>query len=372
MSAVDPQVAEWEVVRDYAELALATGEADRALVMTGELLETPGLEAEQELQWSVRRIRAHAQEATGDYEGAIDELEQLVAETPHDVEWLRLMTSLCRCYRDSDELDSSIEVVRRAEGVIAELGPAAVEDAIRLRLTVTDAYYRRGDITYALHLCRREIEAADQAGSRVGKASACWNASVFESARGRPEQALPMAEQALAVLEAGEDARNAARLRLALAAIELRQSDVEPHVPLATLQRAERELALTSAGTMDRVRAHLDQCWARYRLGDLDMAEGKLDRAESLLGSNSGSLSCEMAVWRGRIAAARGEPDTARRHYRDVGERVSEIDEGRDRAVLWYMLAGSLEALGDAEDAMAAYRSSAGSAGLGGLAPAAP
>jgi tetratricopeptide (TPR) repeat protein len=362
---MDERLAEWEVVRDYAELALTTGDAARALVMTGELLETPGVQEATELQWSVRRIRAHALEATGDREGAIEELERLVTETPRDVEWIRLMIALTRCYRESGDLNASIEVVRRAEGVIAELGPAAVEDAIRLRLTVTDAYFRRGDMAYAVHLCRREVEAAERAGSRVGLASAYWNASVFESARGNSVQALPMAVQALAVLEAGEDARNAARLRLAVGAIELRLPGIAPDVPLATLQRAERELELTSASTVDRGRDHLDQCQALYRLGDLDAAERQLERAEVLLPPHSDVISCEMAIWRGRIAAARGGSDAARTHYREADEQVRQIDAGRDRAVLWHLLAGSLEHLGDSEEAMAAYRSAAESTGLG-------
>jgi tetratricopeptide (TPR) repeat protein len=367
---MDPQVAEWELVRDYAELALTTGDADRALVLTGDLLETPGLAAETELAWSVRRIRAHALEATVDFDGAIEELERLAAETPRDVEWIRLMIALARCYRDSDALDRAIGVLLRAEPTIAELGPAGAEEAIRLRLTIVDAYARRGDATYALYLCRRAIEDAEAIGSSVARASAYWNTSVYESNHGRGERALSLAQQAMTVFEAGEDFRNAARLRLAMGEIELCLATLGAEVPLATLRRAEQEMELTSASRAERARSLRAQAEAHYRLGDLDSAERDLDRAEALATGGSHNV-VQAGLLRGRVALARGDRDAAARLYAEAGERTRTAPGSRDRAELWVQVASALSEIGDTEAAMAAYRSAAECAGLGSYARAA-
>ena len=74
---------------------------------------------------------------------------------------------------------------------------------------------------HAIRLSERAISRADRIGSSVALASAYWNASVFQSARGMTAGALDLAKRALVLLTAHGDARNLTRLRSQVGAMHL-------------------------------------------------------------------------------------------------------------------------------------------------------
>ena len=88
-------------------------------------------------------------------------------------------------------------------------------------MTLAAAYFEHGDVQYAVRLCRRAGGTADRAGSPKARASAYWDASVFESERGDLRTAVGLAGRALAMLGEGDDARNLARLRSQLGVMQL-------------------------------------------------------------------------------------------------------------------------------------------------------
>ena len=97
-------------------------------------------------------------------------------------------------------------------------------------MTVAVAYFLRGDSGHAIRMCRKAIVKAEELDSPTARASAYWNASIFEAQRGSVSNAVPLAERALSLLSDGQDTRNLARLRSALAAHAARSS-TRPRCP---------------------------------------------------------------------------------------------------------------------------------------------
>ena len=112
----------------------------------------------------------------------------------------------------------------------------SADEAVQLAVTVAAAYHVRGDTGQAMRTCRKAIARAEQLGTPKARAAAYWNASVFESERGSVAEAIPLAERALALLAEGQDGRNLARLRTALADMQLQLDPPE----VAAAQRAAR------------------------------------------------------------------------------------------------------------------------------------
>jgi tetratricopeptide (TPR) repeat protein len=361
VSGSDEVLANLELEVRFAELSLESGDADQAAASTAELLDHPALSAG--LLSEVRYLRGRALEATGDYNGAIDELE-VVSTDQHSRYWLRSLIALSRCYREACDFARAIEVGDRVRARLAELDLEGSDEAIQLELTVSFAHYARGDVGHAIRLTRQTIARAEAVGSATAQGSAYWNASIYEARRGSPLAAIPLAQQALALMTEGSDSRNIARLRAQLGYLLIRLDPPETDEAEQHLQLASRALRASSASVIDQARCDLDIARVRLAQGDLveaaAVAESVFDRAHEV----SPGLEAAALTVLGQLASRKGEIESASERYRSAVLVLTSVGSDRDAAQSWLDLGALLEEVGDMDAARQAYRSAAVATGL--------
>ncbi|MFC6043108.1 helix-turn-helix domain-containing protein [Nocardioides hankookensis] len=349
---------------DHAHLAFRTGAAGDALAAVSDLLADPALADLDDLRRDASYLRARSLDATGDMQAAILLLEDLAEAGPHDLAWIAGVTSLCRCYRESGELGRAIDVGNEASRRIEELGLDGLDESIRLTLSLAAAYYERGDVDYAARLCRRGVDRAEALEAPMARAMAYWNTSVIEAMRGNTDVALPMTRRALAILEAGDDAKNLARLRCQLGVHLLRMDPPRAEEALEVLTQAAEELTTTGAGPSDYAINRLSLARARFLLGDPDVARQEAAQTAADAGTGLPLVAAEALTLLGQVAIGQGEPGAARDHFQEAVLLLSGIGADRAAAELWYELGGLLESVDDPAGALDAYRRSAAAAGL--------
>lgn len=355
---------ELRVQLDYAELAMASGDAKSALRDATAVLEGCRELDDPELRRSARILKATALEAVGEIHEAIRLLEELAAEPVADSGWLKSLIALSRCYRDSGDLVRAIEVGEKAEESIAELGLAGLTEAIQLTLTVAAAHMYRGDIDHALRMCHRAVEEADAFRSPIGRASAYWNTSWIHSRKGEHRAAHTLATKALALFEVGEDARNLARMESFVAELQLKLDPPDALGALQTLDVADRDLAAASASVYDVAEARMIRGRALFLLGNNQEALAEVDAAERVALDAAPVLRASLSVLRGEIALTEQRVEAGRAAFLQAIQSLSGIGADREAAQLWFELGDLLQEVGETEAALDAFRRAAASRGL--------
>lgn len=353
-----------QVDLDHAELALVTGSPAAALEPLARILSDPDIESVPELRRRASYLQASALELTGDVQGAILTHEDLAEAGPQDLEWLKGLTALSRCYRVAGELGRAIEVGTLGLRFVSEHGLEGLDEAIKLTLSMSAAYFEQGDTGYAARICRRAIERAEETASPIAKASAYWNLSIMESERGNAELALPMTRRALSIMEAGDESQNVGRLRTQLGVIQLRSASPVPAEALSVLQRAAHELGFAGATPADMAVNSLAQARARFLMGEADDAREIANRILKDTLSSVPVVAAETLALLGQLAAFDGDPDEARSHFHEAVLILAGLGADQVVAQLWFELAGLLESVGDAPAALDAYRRAGTSTGL--------
>ncbi len=206
-------------VLEFAELAVGLGDAKTAL----EHLDT--LDADQLSPADMMRVelvRAHAFEATGDLNGAIDTLERIEPDVRDAHQRVQVGIVISRCYRELGEYSDAIRSGESALTEATKLGLEACDESVQLSVTVASSYFERGDRERAVRICRRAVATAEGLGSTTSRASAYWNASAMSMRQGNVSDAVPMARRALALLNEGSDDRNLSGLLAQVGLMELR------------------------------------------------------------------------------------------------------------------------------------------------------
>lgn len=356
--------AELRLELDYAELSLSSGNAEEAVTRADAILAALPDAGIPDIERPTRFVKAFAQEALGDLDGAIIGLEQLTAAPPADLDWLRGLIALSRCYREAGDLGMAIDVGERAIPTIEAQGLDGLSEALQLTLTVAAAYFERGDTGHAVRLCKQTILRAEQLDSPRARGSAYWNASVMSSRQGSVPEALALARRAIALFEQDSDARNLARLRTEMAAMQLRLDPPEAMEAKQNLERAARELDWSSASPMDKADNQLALARANLLLGDVATADEQADVSFRIARDQAPLSAAEALVLRGQIAASRQRTDEASASYKEAILLLSGVGADRRAAELWFELGGLLQDVGEAEAALDAYRRAAASTGL--------
>lgn len=355
--------AEFQTKLDWAQLELRTGTPEAAIKATTELLDE--VPAGSRLLRDVRHTRALALEATGDYDQAIFELEELLdEEATESTVTLQRLTALCRCYRQSGELSRAIEVGQRADRVVRELALQGTPEAVRLTLTVASAHGEAGDLGYAARICRKALAAAEKLGTQQERAFCYWNTSILESERGNHEEAVALGKKAINLLDCADSARNSARLRVELGLLLLQLDPPQISESMRELERSEKELELASASPADLASVRLGQARAAYLQGELGAADAIATACLKDGAQNVPMVAAELHVLRGQIAFARDDFDAARDAYSAAILSLSSVGADRRVAQLWYELGGLWQSVGCAEEALDAFRRAGASSGL--------
>ena len=361
----DPVLTGLQVALDHAELSLRGGspaEAERQLAAIWSDVVACGM---PDLEARARYARALTLEALGRHDDAIIELEVLLSGSPRGgTQSIRAATSLSHLYLERGDLTRAIDIGERHLDVLRRLHLDRSEEAIRLVVTVAAAYFERGDVAHANRMCRRAIEQAEELDSPVARASAYWNASMLESMRGSVEAAVPLAAEALHLMESADEDRGLAPLRSALGWLQLRLDPPQIEAARANLEAAGTQMLWTSASPIDVGRNDVAIARAELLSGDIRAAE---TRAATVLDQVRGSaplLRAEALMLLGEAAATRGDAEDAARHYREVVLELSSIGSDRGAAAAWFELGALLDELGLEPEAHDAYRSAAASTGL--------
>lgn len=347
---------------DYVELSLELGEAQDALAQADRLLaeaQTPGY-----LRERVMFLRGRALEALGRLEDATDAFEQVRVAYPAGGLALQGAMALSRCYREAGDLGRAISAGETALVAYAERGLAGGDEAIQLTVTVAAAYHERGDVAYAVRLCREAVTLAEKSGSPRSRASAYWNASVMELEKGAVSSAVTMATKALALLGEEMDERSLARLRLQLGMMQLQLEPPELAEATANLLAAREQLAQSGAGQVDRLRNDAAIADATLMGGDptsaRELAAAVYEEARTV----APMVAAQARSVEGQAAAAQGQVDVAAVLYKEAVHCLTGIGADRSAGDLWLELGTLLEEVGEADAASQAYRSAAAAAGL--------
>jgi tetratricopeptide (TPR) repeat protein len=358
-------VDEVRLALHYVELALETGEALDAQSYLNSISDKL-TDARLPDHWrhEASYLRGRLFEALGQYAEAIAEVEAVAFLEPLHPRSPVALIALSRCLRENGELIRATETAERGLKTLKSLGLVGSDEAIQLAITLAAAYYERGDTVYALHLCSEAVTAAESMGSPMAKASAYWEASIFESDHGSLDAAIILANRALALLSEQRDARNLARLRAELGMMLCRVTPPEAREAIKVLKRARRELLATSASPTDVARC--DAATARAYMLDGQVEEAR-SLAESVLASTADisvtTLSTAHCVL-GQAEVAAGDRSAAKRHFRTAVSLLTGIGADRSAAEIWLELGGLFEAVGDFAGASNAYRSAAAATGL--------
>ncbi|MFZ2015077.1 MAG: helix-turn-helix domain-containing protein [Nocardioides sp.] len=355
---------EIKLTLDFAELSLESGEHLEAEAQARAAVDRATLGSQQELAYRGRFIIARALEGQGNLDDAIIELEPLVDAKSGGVLRIRAAIAMCRCLRESGDLNAAIEV---GERVVHDLEGSALDscdEAVQLAVTLAAAYFYRGDTGHAVRICRKAIVKAEAMASPTARAAAYWNASLFESEQGCVADAVPLAERALALLAEGQDSRNVARLRNLLGTMQLQLDPPDVREAQQHLERAAEELVWSSASTIDLARNAMERARAHYLDGSFNRAADMCAEILETVRDEAPLLAADAQSLAGQVAATRGDIDGAKASYRHAVLLLTGAGADRDAAQLWFELADLLEDVGDVEAAREAYRSAAASTGL--------
>lgn len=365
LSGVAPrELDEIRLELDYAELSLESGEAREALTRSDEALALARKAGLAEFIDRGRYLRGRALEALGEVDDAIIELETLIAEGGTGLLRIKAGMALSRNYRESGDFAMAIEIGERLLDELAGTPLARCDESVQLSVTVAAAYHERGDTRQAVRLCRRALLKAEELDSPIARASAYWNASLFESERGSVHDAVPLAARALALLGEGQDARNLARLRLHLGTMQLELDPPQVEEARRNLEQSAEELAASSAGAVDRARNQLGLARIDLLRGQTSTALAESRRVYDAVRGQSPLVAAYAKTIEGQAWAAQGQPERALGAYQQAVLALTGLGADRSAAQLWFELAGLLEELDQFDAARSAYRSAAASAGL--------
>jgi transcriptional regulator with XRE-family HTH domain len=355
---------EIKLTLDFAELSLESGEFIEAESRAREALDRARRTSQDELVLRGRYLLARALEGQGSLDEAIMELEPLVAAKTGGVLRIKSAIALCRCFRESGDLNNSIEVGERVLDQLAGTPLDASDEAVQMAVTLAAAYYERGDAGQAVRTCRKAVTKAETLTSPTARASAYWNASMMEAFQGSVSDAVPLAERALALMSEGQDSRNLARLRTQLGSMQLRLDPPDVKEAQLNLELAARELEESSAGSVDIARNDVALARAHFLDGNTVKAREMSSFVHLTVRETAPILAADAKTLEGQAAAQDGRSAVAADAYREAVFILTGIGADRGAAQLWFELAGLLEEIGEFDAARDAYRSAAASAGL--------
>jgi tetratricopeptide (TPR) repeat protein len=350
---------------DYADLALRNGEQADALTQLEALGDGVAALPEPD-RWRYRTLHARALERSGRLEEAVEELEGLRADAlaAHRYgEHLQLTVDAVRCYHEAGDLSYALDVGERALDAVARQGLVGTERHAELASTVLGLYFARGDLVRAEAVARAVLDALGDEGSPRARAAVHWNASLVAERRDDLPTALSLAERALAVYAEGDDARALARLRVAYGWLLLRSLPPRPE--------AARDQLRASLDALRDVGSEIDLAYCETELARAELlldrpreAMALADAALERLGDTPRLETAFSTLVRARAVLALGEHDEAVAAYRTAAQTLGGLRLSRDAANAWRELADSFTRLGMLEDAAMAYQQALTDAGV--------
>ncbi|WP_182378667.1 helix-turn-helix transcriptional regulator [Nocardioides sp. WS12] len=205
MGFATTEARQLELQVEHAAVSLVLGETADALAEATtaaarlERFGDPALLAE------AMRIKAEAQRAVGDLESAVAILEALTEDLSPDMNTLRALITLCRCYCERDQLTKAVATGDLAQRMAARLGIGGLGETLQIAAVRAEALLRRGDQDAAAVICREVLDGLVGDGSQLSSATSYWRASISESAaNGATPAAIELAKVAHTLIDIAE------------------------------------------------------------------------------------------------------------------------------------------------------------------------
>jgi len=349
----------------FGQLALESGQPDRAATHFGAALDSPDLDPL--LRSDARIGMARALEAEGRLEEAARAYEELVQEAldaPTYLASVGVLLSWCGCLLEMGQLHRVVEVGGGAMRQFDRLDAWDSDGAIQLLATVAAAHFELGDVDQAERLLREGLDRATRMHSPRARASVLWNASQIATERGRHREALDLAEEALAYFRHGSDRRSAARLLGAYGYLLLRQEPPRPAEAREVLNEALAGLTDSGRG-FDRGTILVEISRAHLMTGDPAAAAEAARQSIVEAGPEAALQGARARIALGAALAAQGDADGAAEAFAGAVGLLTRMQANREAARAWTELGNVLAEAGDADGAVRAFQQATAELRLG-------
>jgi tetratricopeptide (TPR) repeat protein len=186
----------------------------------------------------------------------------------------------------------------------------------------------------------------------------------MQTRQGAVAAALPLARKAIEIMEQGEDARNLARLRSALAGIQIRLDPPDLDGAVSNAEEALRGMEWSDASILDKARVRLILAKIHYLSGRNEDALACATECLESVRDVAPLLAAEASVVLGRVQLVANSVARARQYFQDAIMFLTAIGADRKSAEMWYELGALLLQVGDEPAALDAYRRAGASSGL--------
>ncbi|HYY90119.1 MAG TPA: tetratricopeptide repeat protein [Chloroflexota bacterium] len=334
-----------------ANTALAAGRTDEALMRFTELLDAYGVDAFPQLYREIQRGHAMALESAGRLDEAVAELERIamsVRGLDWD-EWATVQIGLCRCHRKRDDLAACVAAGEEALTTLQAVGEGSADAAIRVGVSLLDAYLEGGDVLATRQLAARLVRAADEGGSPKVRIAAYRQAAIAAEVQGDYDSGVRLAERALAVLSEDDDFRAIGWLRVEYASLLLRARPGAADQARTLLLAHEREMAVTASDEGDLADCVIELARAEIALGRPEEAEKQAKRAIELIGPVACRASAQAMSVLGETYVRLGRHEEAIEALTRGAEYLETAGLPREAAQAWFDVAELLRHTGSSE-----------------------
>jgi transcriptional regulator with XRE-family HTH domain len=350
-----------------AQSALDGGRITEALARFTDLLGAYGVEAFPDLHREIQRGHALALEADGRLDEAVTELEQ-VASAAYGVdwgEWATVLVALCRCHRKRDDLASCVATGEEALACLQAAGEGSADAAIRVCVTLLDAYLESGDVLAARQLATRLVRAADEAGSPKVRMAAYRQAAIAAEVQGDYDAGIQLAERALSVLSEDDDFRVYGWLRVEYASLLLRARPEDAEHARTLLRAHEREMPVTAADENDLAECVTELARAEIVLGRPAEGAAHAQRAIDILGNAACRASAHALAVLSQAYVHLDRQEDAVAALTRSADHLEKAGLPREAAQAWFDVAELLrQTSSDEREQAAAYRRALAAMGL--------
>lgn len=242
-------------------------------------------------------------------------------------------TMLVGCYLEAGDLNRAVEVGDEAVTLLAHAGLRGTLEFVRLGSTIAWADLSRGDLLSAQLRINELLAIAEETGDSAAQGAAYWNAALVADERGRTQDALRLASQALALLAEDSSPRDLPRLRVLYAYLLLRDEPPQPEKAIIQLDMAD-DLLRDANSTVDLAYSLTERARAMHQLGDTGQARAVVTQALDLLGDEPRLASCSALIVLGDCLAE-SDVQAATARYQKAAARLSLMSATRAAASLW-------------------------------------
>jgi len=349
-----------------AQVAVETGDFEGAIRELDVIDRRFAGGTERDLRAEFHYWRGRAQEGLGQIESAIRELSTAVeiAEQRGSVfREVEIGVDLVRCLRMHGDLSAALDRANHLQGRV----PPAMEGSPlhgKLVSTVIELHVARGDQTMAQVLADRAGVVFGEGADPNAKALELWGASLAAEADGDGPGALLLAAEGVRLMAGSVDAARMGRLHAALAWLFLRVTPPDLEGAEERLETARRAFG-QRIGPLDAAMLQAESARLRWLRSDLEGARAEALAALTAFDARPDSvLAADPHLIAARAEAGLGNMEASRMHFQAAQAILSAAEPSRVTSVAWRELGDVYLGLGHGEDAVRAYQQALTDVGL--------